>query len=231
MTVAGGEACISHPLLDRLGVSHGFGTRDSGAPADTLLPIQVHGADVIHLDRALLAAQNQVLVKSEADAIATNRPATSVAIVTADCLPILACCESGRAVVAIHAGWRGLAKGVVEAGIEALRKLAPAGESLYAVIGPHIGSCCYEVDEPVLAAMSARFGAEHVSRASSITRPGHAQLSLADLAEASLHRSGVGAGFYGRLAQSCTACEGDRFHSFRRSGRSAGRMTHFIVTI
>ncbi|MCH7867128.1 MAG: polyphenol oxidase family protein [Myxococcales bacterium] len=218
------DGFIRHPLLESIGVAHGFGTRDSVAPVGTLRPIQVHGADVIQVDT------ESRFVESEADVIVCSRPATSVAVVTADCIPILACGESGGGVAAIHAGWRGLAKGVVEAGIEALRGNAATGERIYAVIGPHIGRCCYEVDEPVLDAMAARFGADVVSRASSATRPGHARLSLAALAEASLHRAGVGAGCYERLADSCTACETDRFHSFRRQGEGAGRMLHFIVT-
>lgn len=216
---------IRHPLLERMGVAHGFGTRDSVAPAGTLRPIQVHGADVVHVDKQLRT------LATEADAIVCDRPAGSVAIVTADCIPILACSASGRAVAAIHAGWRGLAKGVVEAGIEALRGIAATGEQVVAVIGPHIGSCCYEVDAPVLEAMAQRFGAEVVSRASRASSPGHAHLSLAQLAALSLQRAGVGPELQGGLAQCCTGCGAEQFYSFRRQGESAGRMVHFIATI
>lgn len=216
---------IRHPLIERMGVVHGFGTRDSVAPAGTLRPIQVHGADVVHVDK------KRQYLETEADAIVCNRPAGTVAIVTADCIPILACSESGRAVAAIHAGWRGLAKGVVEAGIDALRGIAATGELICAVIGPHIGNCCYEVDASVLGVMTQRFGAEVVSRASNPTRQGHARLSLAELAVASLRRAGVGPGMHGRLAHSCTGCQVEQFHSFRRQGESAGRMVHFIATI
>ena len=222
--------CIRHPLLEEIGVVHGFGTRESSAPLDVLRPIQVHGADVLRVEHDDPIGQEAA---ARADAIVCRSPGRSIAIVTADCLPILACCESGNAVAAIHAGWRGLAKGVVEAGVAALREISTPGERIRAVIGPHIGRCCYEVDEPVLEAMSLRFGAEAVRCASTSTAatvPGHAQLSLAALANAALERAGVPSELRDTLAHSCTSCEIQRFHSFRREGKSAGRMVHFIAT-
>ncbi len=220
--------CIRHPLIESIGVVHGFGTRASSAPPDALRPIQVHGSKVLHVERS---DQFPCDAAAEADAIVCGIAGQSIAIVTADCVPILACCESGNAVAAIHAGWRGLAQGVVEAGIEALRQIASPGERIRAVIGPHIGRCCYEVDEPVLAAMNEHFGVEAVTRASIVTENlGHARLSLADLVDTALERVGVSPDLRDNLARSCTSCEIDRFHSVRREGERAGRMVHFIAT-
>lgn len=222
--------CIRHPLLEGIGAVHGFGTRESSAPPGVLRPIQVHGADVLRIEHDDLISPGPAV---RADAIVCRSPGRSVGIVTADCLPILACCESGSAVAAIHAGWRGLAKGVVETGIDALREISTPGERIFAVIGPHIGRCCYEVDEPVLDAMTLRFGAEAVARAShttAATAPGHALLSLAALANSALDRAGVPPELRDRVAHSCTSCKNSRFHSFRREGERAGRMVHFIAT-
>lgn len=240
--------CIRHPLIERIGIAHGFGTRGSAAPPTALRPIQVHGAGVLYVKNVVdsSTANNSAKdvprsnveyvdpraggAEAEADAIVCGWPGQSIAIVTADCIPILACSESGNAVAAIHAGWRGLAKGVVEAGIEALREIASPGEGICSVIGPHIGGCCYEVDEPVLEAMTQRFGVEALARASHATGPGHARLFLAELVDSVLDRVGVAPELRGRLEQSCTCCEIERFHSFRREGRRAGRMVHFIAT-
>ncbi|MCP4037259.1 MAG: polyphenol oxidase family protein [bacterium] len=218
------ESPLRHPLIDTLGVAHGFGTRTSVQPPDILRPVQVHGIAVMRVGRG------GDTTTREADAIVCDVAGQSIGILTADCVPILACSESGAAVAAIHAGWRGLAAGVVEAGIEALRGLSPQGDGLFAVIGPHIGACCYEVDSPVLDAMTGRFGAGLVQEASSTTREGHAKLDLARLVEVALDRSGVAQARRARFEDDCTSCDAVRFHSYRRAGEAAGRMTHFIVS-
>jgi YfiH family protein len=219
---------IVHPILARCGVAHGFGTRTSKPPSGTFLPRQVHGVAVHHLsvDAVAVGAIGDV----EADAICTSTPGQSIGIITADCVPILVCNESGQAVLAVHAGWRGLAQGVIEAGIASLIDQSPASEKLCAVVGPHVGPCCYEVDAPVLDAMTLRFGEAAVKGASTATRPGHARLALGKLALLALERSGVDEPFRAALDDACTSCSGSQFHSYRRDGEAAGRMVHFIAT-
>jgi YfiH family protein len=216
-------ASLTHPLLGRAGVPHGFGVRGSGAPPGFQRPRQVHGSRVIAASRELDASA------VEADAIVSRIPELGVAIVTADCVPVLACGENGTAVVAIHAGWRGLAAGVVESGIAALREYLPRETEVVAVLGPHIGQCCYEVDAPVLDALRDAFDPASVAGAARATRPGHVQISLADLTHRALARAGIGASRRATLADSCTACGGDRFHSYRRDGERAGRLVHHIA--
>src|SRR5262245_7368384 len=128
---------IEHPLLRACGVRHGFGTRGDEPPAGLLRPRQVHGAAV--------ARAQDCPGGVEADAVVAATAGPPIGVVTADCVPILAASADGRAVAAIHAGWRGLAAGVIGAGIDALRRAAPRA-ALRAVIGPHIGLCCYEID-------------------------------------------------------------------------------------
>ena len=92
----------------------------------------------------------------EADAIVSTTPGLAVGIVTADCVPILVASRDGSRVGAIHAGWRGLAAGVIEAGIEAM-DVDVSG--LVAAVGPAARGCCYEVDEPVAEALAVRYAA------------------------------------------------------------------------
>ena len=144
------------------------------------------------------------------------------------CVPILLAGERGRAVAAVHAGWRGLAGGVIGAGLAALRDRIGESEKIVAAIGPHIGPCCYEVDEPVLAAMAERFS-RALPEASRPTRPGHVRLDLARLARDALSAEGVDPARIGSQTVACTACDSERFHSYRRDGPKAGRLFHFIA--
>jgi hypothetical protein len=121
---------------------------------------------------------------------------------TADCLPIALARRSGRPALAIlHAGWRGLAEGVVEAGVRAL-----GGGPLAAAIGPAIGPCCYEVGPEV----EARFDRD-------LVRDGILDLWAAG--ERALRRAGVER--VERL-DLCTRCDEERFFSHRRSGFQRG---------
>ena len=126
---------LRSPLLSQLAwIDHGFGTRlDSGWLADPSMPMatlrQVHSANV------LLAEHSGVL--DEGDALVSNRPHLALVIRTADCLPLLVCADDGSEIAAIHAGWRGLAVGVIEGCIETLRT---PRERLRVWLGPAIGA-------------------------------------------------------------------------------------------
>ncbi len=207
------SAWLEHPLLTAAGVRHGFGLRTSPARSDVRRPVQVHGAAVVCAD-----AEGAL---GEADAALATRPGVAVGVVTADCVPVLV--AAGGAVAAVHAGWRGLAGGVIPRALEALDELAP-GRELVAAVGPCIGPCCYEVDEPVLDAMRRRFGPA-LDGALSPTRPGHARLDLAALAREALRAGGAAVGV---VAGACTRCDAARFHSYRRDGASAGRLLSWI---
>jgi YfiH family protein len=208
---------IEHVLLREAGVPHGFGTRASPVRGDVRRPVQVHGAVVLSADSGCALG--------EADASVATRPGVAVGVVTADCVPVLVS-AGGGAVAAVHAGWRGLARGVIPRALEALAAAAP-GAGLVAAIGPSIGACCYEVDAPVVEAMRERFGAA-AEGALRPVRPGHALLDLAALARAALLAAGVPAASIGVVAGACTRCDAERFHSFRRDGPRAGRLLSWI---
>jgi YfiH family protein len=213
---------LRHPLLSRIGVDHGFGLRGQAKLADLRCPRQVHGVAVA--TAAQCAARD---ARPDADAVVSAEVGVRVAVLTADCLPILLAGDRGRAVAAVHAGWRGLAAGVIGAGLAALRERLGKSERVAAVIGPHIGKCCYEVDEPVWGALERNFSGS-LPRALCPTRSGHAQLDLGLLAREALRAEGVESDRIGILEGACTACDAERFYSYRRDGPETGRLVHFI---
>jgi len=215
------DGFLRHPLLVSVGVRHGFGTKEGVETAGVVRPRQVHGCAVARMDSA------GELQPEEADAVFSDRPGVRVGVVTADCVPVLAARTDGGGVVAIHAGWRGLAAGVVSQGIRALAGDESQRACTRAVIGPAIGGCCYEVDRPVLDALRLRFG-EDLDAALSPARSGHARLDLSWLVLCELRREGLAREQLGQVADACTYCDSHRFHSFRRSGPRAGRLLHFI---
>lgn len=173
---------------------------------------QVHGTDVVDAD---VQAADQEWV---ADASVAHAADAVLAILTADCLPILFCSDDGAAIGAAHAGWRGLAAGVIEATLVRL-DVAPARLSTW--LGPAIGARSYEVGVEVRAAfVDADAGAASAFVA---TRPGHWLCDLYALARRRLAAAGVtrvcGGGFD-------TLADG-RFYSYR-GARETGRFATLV---
>ncbi len=218
-------------ILSSRGTRHGFGVRGSPEPPGLRRPKQVHGVEVA------LASECTSTPPPEADVVVSSEAGVPVGVITADCVPLLLATDSGAAVAAVHVGWRGLAAGVVEAGIDALRHAAAGSGAeatarenrIVAAIGPHIGARCYEVDEPVLEALESRFPYALQRSLTPSVKPGRAFLDLSALVRAELARLGVGSSNVGEVSQSCTHCDAPRFHSFRRDGPRSGRLVHFIL--
>ena len=219
---------LCDPVLERLGVRHGFAERGAEPPDSTVFLRQVHGVRAVRAE-TLRAGMGTGLADGdpvEADAIVSGEPGVAVGIVTADCVPVFVAAADRRSVVAIHAGWRGLAGGVIESGIEAMG-VAPT--ELAAAIGPAARGCCYEVDEPVARALAQRY-AEHLSGVLVPGRPGRHQLDLPALAGRILVALGLAPDRIGQAHSLCTICTpGPRFESYRRDGKAAGRLRHFIA--
>ena len=190
-------------------------------PADPVWLKQVHGNSVADADHAIGVA--------EADAALARKPGKVCAVMTADCLPLLLCDEAGTVVAAAHAGWRGLAGGVVEATVKAMN-VAP--ERLLVWLGPAIGPQAFEVGEEVRQAFMAHdpsAAKAFVPRFPITPHPSPltAPKWLADiylLARQRLATLGVERVYGGGQ---CTYTDAERFYSYRRD-QATGRMASLI---
>jgi YfiH family protein len=161
---------------------------------------QVHGIDV----RALREPPGDAHRDEEADGQATRLPALAPTVFVADCLPVAL--STGDGVAMLHAGWRGLAGGILERGVATLRGMGARGE-LHAAIGPGAGPCCYEAGDEVHAAV------------------GHSAGRNVDLKAAAAQRLRAAGATAVEDVGICTICD-ERFFSHRRhhgvTGRQAG---------
>ncbi len=178
---------------------------------------QVHGATVQRV-RDAVRPDSETQPEIEADGQATSLHGLGAIVLTADCLPVAL--GGDGAVAIVHAGWRGLAAGVLEEGVRAVRELSGGdrkkkgagkdGERIVAIIGPGAGPCCYEVGEEVHTA----FGGAH-----RIESPPSRNIDLKAIARGRLLAAGVAEV---EDVGICTICD-ERFFSYRREGARAGR--------
>jgi YfiH family protein len=191
---------------------------------------QIHGAQVEDAGAVIdrYATPGSAV---KADAAVTDRTGAVCVVMVADCLPVLLCDAAGRAVGAAHAGWRGLAAGIVEKTADRVANLAGSGiETIHAWLGPAIGPSAFEVGEDVLDAFiaAAEPAARHLTAAAFIQREDKRKY-LADLyALARLRLTGAGVrseNIHG--GTHCTVIEAERFYSYRRDG-TTGRMAAMI---
>ena len=200
---------------ERAGIAGNRRFLDRLLPSPPVWLDQVHGADVVTLDESPVWRNNP----PRADAAVTGRHDVVVAIRVADCMPVLFTSVDGSTVGAAHAGWRGLAAGVLERTIAAMR-CAPS--DVIAWVGPCIGAPAYEVGDDVYDAFVHRDA--DATAAFQRGAPGKWRADLIALAKQRLDRCGVvsvdGCGF-------CTASDARRFFSFRRDG-ATGRMAALI---
>lgn len=180
-------------------------------PAEPLWLTQVHGNAVVRAEDAVEGV--------EADAAFTCRVGRVCAVLTADCLPVLLCNEAGTVVAVSHAGWRGLAGGVIEAAVRAMNE-PPA--RLLAWLGPAIGPQAFEVGAEVRAAFLAH--SPDAAAAFVAKESGKWLADLYRLAELRLHGLGMERVFGGGF---CTFNETERFYSYRRE-KASGRMASLI---
>ncbi len=192
-------------------MTHGFGTRESGAEwlGDTATLKQIHSSDV-------LAVQSLCTGElGSGDALVTGERGVRLSIRTADCVPLLFADPVRRAVAATHAGWRGTAAGISRRTVE--RMIGDYGcvaADIRVAIGPSIGPCCYEVSEDVAVQFSG------YAPGCGKTMLDLVEINLAQLVEAGVHEIDA--------MRLCTRCDAQRFHSFRRDAESSGRM-HAVI--
>ncbi|MCW3019958.1 MAG: hypothetical protein JWN10_2266 [Solirubrobacterales bacterium] len=163
---------------------------------------QVHGTAVHVVERIDGIAGEPMAI--DADGHVTATPGVGVTVLAADCLPVALGCHG--AVAMLHAGWRGLAAGMLEQGVRALQALGADETPIAAVVGPGAGVCCYEVGPEVRDAFA---GAHAHGR----------RLDLRAIADERLRAAGV---VHVSHVNACTICD-RRFFSYRREGARAGR--------
>jgi hypothetical protein len=221
---------VSQPPFDRFNLGMGCGddlehaqrnrerlVAEFDLPAAPRWLQQVHGLGVVRFDAP--AAGADARQEPVADASVTDLPNTVLAILTADCLPVLFCNQDGSEVAAAHAGWRSLSAGILEATVRAMHS-PPA--RLLAWLGPAAGPQAYEIGVEVRDAFLAHDPG--AAAAFTATREGHWLVDLYALARQRIAAAGVHRVFGGGL---CTISDPQRFYSHRRDQRT-GRMATLI---
>lgn len=178
-------------------------------PAEPRWLKQVHGAAVVRAD--------DVRAPVEADASFTSTPGVVAGVMVADCMPVLLADVRGRCVGVAHAGWRGLAAGVIQATVRAMRRaIDDPGAELIAYLGPAIGGAHFEVGSDVFAAMARTLPR---AREAFVPRGEKYLADLFALGRQALGEEGVARVFGG---QDCTYSDPGRYYSYRRD-RTTGR--------
>jgi len=215
-----GVPVLQAEVLEVDGVRHAFSTRryPQADDADILRALgfrpeavveaeQVHGGVVAQVDGVFPGRV------PGADGLWTQRAGVVLRVRSADCLAVLLADPRGGRVGAVHAGWRGLARGILARAVRMLKEGGSRPEDLRCAVGPSVGPCCYEVDAPVRAAL------RDWPRAFREGRLGRWRLDLRAVGAAQLRSEGVRPEHLAVCA-ACTACEPGWFYSYRREGRT-----------
>ncbi|QEI09229.1 peptidoglycan editing factor PgeF [Pigmentiphaga aceris] len=196
-------------------------------PADPCWLDQVHGTEVFDADASSEAQQSTLVNDSvsvwhppRADAAITQTPGRVLAILTADCLPVVIVDEAATIIGAAHAGWRGLVGGVLESTLTRMAQATGASSSWKAWIGPAIGPQAFEVGADVRDAFLADDAGNDACFVPRLDVPGKWWADLPELAARRLRRAGVA---QVELSGRCTVSEPSRYFSYRRDG-TTGRI-------
>ena len=236
---------LSSELLSEKGFLSAFLTKDCGLPLnpfqseatapasgfqksfgfpfeETVRVKQVHGSDVVTLRKG---TKTSGLSNVEADGIITEQVGIALGILTADCLPILIADPIKMVAGALHAGWRGTVAGIARRAVEKMtEEFGSVPDDLIAVMGPHIGACCYEVGREVSDKFKEAFGAN----TRSVITGDSTKVDLKAANTEELLKAGLTAKNISSEAP-CTLCDNYLFYSYRREGKKAGRQLSLIM--
>lgn len=186
---------------------------------------QTHTANV-----AIITAENAgnggldpALRIPDTDALATSLPGTPLVVMTADCVPVLLIDPVRGAAAAVHAGWRGSAKGIIAAAVSAMRdNFRSAPKNLIALVGPHIGPCCYTVGKEVARQVSEPRAVRPEAGAFLLDLGlwNETLLARAGLLKKNIHRSAL-----------CTSCRTDIFYSYRADKKNSGSNASIVALV
>ncbi|MCP4187159.1 MAG: peptidoglycan editing factor PgeF [Gammaproteobacteria bacterium] len=186
--------------------------RDFGLPTEPCWLNQTHSTRVVTLSGA-------EQFDSDADAAITHETDMIAVVMTADCLPVLICNRQGSEVAAVHAGWRGLAEGILTTTLDAMTSSV---DELLAWIGPAVSQQHFEIGDEVRQIFVDK--QPEATYRFIASRPGHWLCNLPGLAADELDRQGLG-GVY--LSGLCSYDDGENFYSYRRE-KTTGRMASLI---
>jgi YfiH family protein len=200
-------------LLSRLSwLDHGFGTRHADPHPSPATLKQIHSDIVLRVP---------VADGCEGDALLAVKPGEVVAVKTADCLPVLIADTVNRVAAAVHAGWKGTTRAIVQRAVEHMHsEFHSEPSSLHVALGPSIGFCCYEVGPEVAELFKPIF-----PERSDLAHRAH--LDLPEANRRLLISAGVPEGNIA-LVGLCTRCAPNEFHSWRRDREKAGRMLSVV---
>lgn len=206
-------------LFDRISdLTYGFDVYNSHDEYDSrvLTPKQVHGSDVVIVDR--------IQARIPADGLVTNTKGLCIGVVTADCVPVLLVDPVAQVVGAVHAGWRGTAAVIVSHAVYAMTRLGAVPHQMYTIFGPSIGLCCFEVGDDVAEQFYAG-GAGCVEKLNGRSHVNLTRVNYQQLVSAGVPESNIEAPVY------CTSCQSDRFPSYRRDKTDTRRIVSWITLL
>jgi polyphenol oxidase len=201
-----------------------FGQAVGFTPNDLMTLRQVHGNQVF----VLTEVRDPSFVRgTPGDGMITNRSHLPLAVITADCFPVVIAAPSLPAVGILHAGRKGTVGRVVPTAIALMcEKFDVSPEAVFAAIGPGIGGCCYEVDDASAEPFLSQFASDAAVYRPS--RPGHVYLDLQQAIRLQLCATGLPSTQVW-AAELCTACHPQWFYSYRREGPRSGRMLNVVM--
>ncbi|MGH7793307.1 MAG: peptidoglycan editing factor PgeF [Candidatus Binatia bacterium] len=198
---------------------------------DLKLAAGIHGGRIVtmrqvHGDGIVEVKDNKLKEAGEADGMITGEPDVFLAVLTADCVPILFVAPDRKLVAAVHAGWRGTLAGIADKTVRLLKsRYGVDAKDLEVALGPSIGPCCYEVKDDVAGPLMKRWG--KLTTPSIVVKEGKSFINLRRLNRDILRASGVPGNQLHQVG-SCTSCAADEFFSYRRERSETGRQISFI---
>lgn len=181
---------------------------------------QVHGDHIVEVtDKKLKEA-------GDADGMITGEPDIFLAVLTADCVPLLFVAPKQKRVAAVHAGWRGTLAGIADKTVRLFKsRYDVAAQELEVALGPSIGACCYEVKDDVTRPLMKKWGS--LTTPSLITKDRRSFVNLRRLNRDILRAAGVPGNQLHQIGP-CTSCSVDELFSYRREGSETGRQMSLI---
>lgn len=238
------QKIFTSSLIKKDNILFGFGTKSLGFGQKHIVNILNHfSTNKININRLIIPEQihstnievieprgvEKILKIEDTDGLITNEPGTVLAVVTADCCPIIYCDENKELIGISHQGWRGSIKKMVQKMIVKMIDMGSRVADIKVVIGPCVGSCCYDIDEDRYYSFMEefdRYSKEIVQRVAGRWFLNLTKLNYLLLVEKGVKKENVD------FFPFCTKCDSERFFSFRRDhDLSKGEMFSFIMKV